>query len=255
MAPTLRFAWINDGEPFQLPDIPMAGDDELDRLTMKHAKAISVQKRAFILQRFLMILSVRRVLEMGNVEKALKAWQQALPLVEPAQSRSMYEWTIENFRSEFLAYYAVEIEQKYGVHSIEEADKFLTEKGNELEAESNALGPVNVNEFRKERLVTDLWWRLKRQFKSIRVDDQDVPITKENLRLAILLPGDWNAYNDALRTSAESTLTPEEEREQFLEEPSEGDVKKKSTNSAKSEPPLKTVSRSTSAPTTATTKR
>lgn len=244
------FEWLNDGKPVELRDIPMAGDDELDRLTQKYARTIAIQRQSFLLQRYLSIISVKRVLDMGYAEKAHKAWLEALPNVEPAAGRSMFSWSLEDFPSEFETYFHVEIEQRYNVRGFEEANEKLRMMMDEMERETKSDDLLRGKDYQKERLVTDLFWRLKRDFRVIKVDGQEMPLSRENLRLAIRIPSDWNTYLEAIagvKREDEGEDADPAERLKMLEDVSEEDVKKKSTRTAKSEKRSKTVTPSTSA--------
>lgn len=248
--PKVQFPWLARGESVDLPDIPMAGDDELDALSVRYAKTIVLQKRSFHLQRLLAILSVKNLLERGHAQKARAAWLQALPIVEPPQSQEQYQWDEDSFEVEFDAYFRAEVEEKHNVSGFAEANRLLLERLKELEAEAKDADGLRQKDFQKERLVTDLYWRLKGQYKTVTVDGAEVPLTKENLRQAIRIPGDYHTYLVAL-SGVRAPASAEAERESFLEEIDEEGVKKKSSNTSESAKPSKTGSPSTSAPTTA----
>lgn len=230
----VSFPWCNGGEPFTLPDIPMAGDDECDRITTRYARVISLQKVNYLMYRVLNITAVKNLLDSGYEDKAYDAWRQALPMVEmTAQARKRCEWSREDFRSEFETYFQIEIEQKFRVKGVDGANAWLDAKMKDIEAESKAIEPMTQNDFNKDLLVTNLYWRLKGEFKTIVVDGQEVPTTKENLRQVIRLPTDWNSYLAASRR-ADDSISPEKEREMNLEEVSAEDIKKKSSKPLKS---------------------
>lgn len=253
MPPTLQFPWLNKGDAFELPDIPMAGDDELDKLTERYAKTLVLQKQSYLLQRVLAILAVKRLVDMGHPDRAIQAWKEALPMVEPPKSRSLYEWTDDKFVSEFEAYFHIEIEQRYNVEGYDAANAFLQDRLRKLEEDSKDLQIVQGKEFQKERLVTDLFWRLKSQFKTLTLDDQEVPLTRENLRQVLRIPTDWNAYLEALAATREEK-GQEREREEFLEELDEPGLKKNSGSIERSGRQSKTGTPSTSARGSATAK-
>lgn len=224
--PTISFPWLNGGEPVPLEDIPMAGDDEIDRLTEKYAKALVLQRLSHLLSRLLHLIAVRKAVDLGNMEKAQQIFKLALPILEPPKTHHEFDWPIASFREEYLAYFTREVEDRYQVKGADGANEFLSKKAKELEAEASEHTSADVKKYQKERFLIDLHWRLKRRVKTIDLEGEQVPFTRENLRQVLRWPSDYGVFAAAFIEQD----TPQD-RNELLSELTVDDLKKNSERS------------------------
>lgn len=183
--PSVQFDWVNGGEAFDLPSLPIAGLREVTALKRKQAKLQSEWLNAMFLSRCMVMLETKRVLEKLGAEEAKKIWDAgAKQFFSPAAAEAV-DYPVGEFAEKFDAWYEKECLRPLGKKTREEAVEEVTKRLEEVDMET-----INIEwtDHAMSLVVCEYYWRLKRAgHKTIVVDGAEVPLTKENLEQVIAL--------------------------------------------------------------------
>jgi len=215
--PEIRFDWLNDGESFSLPGIPIAGAKELSLMRKQYAATVAKWVRGTLLARCAVICAVKEVLDKKGVAEAKRIWDGGAPTFFSEHLHDDLIWDEGEFEAIFAEWWTRECLDKLPATDIDDAKAKIKEETVKLKSEGME---DDFMDYQTEAFLVEMNWRLKGKFDTMDVDGETVPLTKENLAQVLVFPDDAARIRLA-RVNRKSTMAQE------LETPDQEGVKKK----------------------------
>lgn len=233
----VQFDWVNDGEPFEVPPMPLRGHQVVTDLKMERVEVLSRYRELLFYSQASTVLGIWKMKKEHGEEPARKAWKQAIGvLVHPAIKNDL-NWDEDDWGDKFEAWVhdriVPQVEATDPEDALETCKAEIDEFGDEAEVQRLMRDAMEMDQ---NAFVKEVWWRLKGKFSKITIpppDDADEDaepevreFTEENLKDVITIPDDQVQWRTAVgKTGSEAD---DKSRHKLLEDamtkPEEGEV-------------------------------
>lgn len=212
--------WLNDGEPFEVPPMPLRGHQEVNRLKLERVNVLSRYRQLLFYSQAATVLGIWQMKEKHGQEPARKAWKQAIGVLVHPMIKNDLDWDDEDWEPKFEAWVEDRILPQLEVANVDEGLEKVKEEIDEFgdESEVQAL-MLDAMEMEQKAWVKEVWWRLKGTFSKIQVPNPDkdeddepeyvdeVPFTKENLERHLTYPEDQTRWRQSLGKTDDDALS------------------------------------------------